>query len=118
MIPTSLHAAIDCVAVIAVELMGRCGLFSRRVRRLFRGSARLHAGYAAATDYELGAGLLPMPAHLAMDCAIGLGLVGAGLGLRDEPAPVRMLLVGMGLTELLLVSMTKRQPGRRKTLSR
>ena len=113
MIPTRVHAAIDWIAVAGVELMGRCGLFSRRVQDLFRGSARVHAVYAAATDYELGAGLLPVPAHLALDTAIGTGLIGAGLVLRDEPAPVRALLVGMGLTELLLVSLTDRAPDRR-----
>ena len=113
MIPTRVHAAIDWIAVVGVELMGRCGLFSRRVQDLFKGSARVHAVYAAATDDELGAGLLPVPAHLALDAAIGTGLIGAGLAMRDEPAPVRALLVGMGLTELLLVSRTDRAPGRR-----
>jgi hypothetical protein len=112
-IPTRVHAAIDWAAVAGVELMGRCGLFSPRVQELFRGSARLHACYAAATDYELGAGLLPVPAHLALDTAIGTGLIGAGLAMRDEPAAVRALLVGMGLTELLLVSLTDRAPDRR-----
>jgi hypothetical protein len=112
-IPTRVHAAIDWVAVVGVELMGRCGLFSPRVQELFRGSARVHACYAAATDYELGAGLLPVPAHLALDTAIGTGLIGAGLAMRDEPAAVRALLMGMGLTELLLVSLTDRAPGRR-----
>lgn len=114
MIPTRIHAAIDWTAVAGVELMGRCGLFSRRVQDLFRASARVHACYAVATDYELGAGVLPMPAHLAIDTAMGTGLIGAGLAMRDEPAPVRALLVGMGLTELLLVSLTDRAPGRRR----
>ena len=113
MIPTRVHAAIDWIAVAGVELMGRCGLFSRRVQDLFRSSARVHAVYAAATDYELGAGLLPVPAHLALDTAIGTGLISAGLVLRDEPAPVRALLVGMGLTELALVWLIERVPGRR-----
>jgi len=112
MIPTRVHAAIDWVAVVGVELMGRCGLFSRRVQDLFKGSARVHATYAAATDYELGAGVLPVPAHLALDVSVGTGLIGAALVMRDEPAPVRALLVGMGLTELLLVSLTDRAPGR------
>jgi alpha-D-ribose 1-methylphosphonate 5-triphosphate diphosphatase PhnM len=34
--------------------------------------------------------------------------------MRDGPAAVRALLVGMGLTELLLVSLTDRAPGRRR----
>ena len=59
-------------------------------------SARVHALHAAATDYELGAGVLPMPAHLALDTAIGTGLIPAGLAMRDEPAPVRALPAGMG----------------------
>ncbi len=115
MIPPRVHAAIDWIAVAGVELMGRCGLFGRRVQDLFRSSARVHAVYAAATDYELGAGLLPVPAHLGLDAAIGTGLIGAGLVLRDEPAPVRALLVGMGLAELALVSLTDRAPGRSPT---
>ena len=117
-IPTRVHAAIDWAAVVGVELMGRCGLFSLRVQDLFKGSARVHAVYAAATDCELGAGVLPMPAHLALDTAIGMGLIGAGLAMRDEPAAVRALLVGMGLTELLLVSLTDRAPGRRRVARR
>jgi hypothetical protein len=111
-IPTRVHAKIDWVAVFGVELMGRCGLFSRRVQDLFKSTARVHAVYAAATDYELGAGVLPVPAHLALDVAIGTGLIGAGLTMRDEPAPVRALLVVMGLTELALVSLSDRAPGR------
>ena len=111
--PTRVHGVIDWIAVVGVELMGRSRLFSRRVQDLFRGSARVHAVYAAAANYELGAGLLPVPAHLALDAAIGTGLIGAGLIMREEPAPVRALLVGMGLTELLLVSLTDRAPGRR-----
>jgi hypothetical protein len=110
MIPTRIHAAVDWAAVIGVEMMGHCALFSPRVQRLFRSSARLHAAYASLTDYELGIGILPMPAHLALDTAVGFGLIGAGLTLRDEPAPVRVLLAGMGLTELLLVSLTDREP--------
>lgn len=112
MIPTRVHAAIDWVAVLGVEMMGHCSLFSPQVRGLLKGSARVHAAYAAATDYELGLGPLPVPAHLAIDSAVGLGLIGAGIGLRDEPAPVRMMLVGMGMTELLLVSLTEREPRR------
>jgi hypothetical protein len=110
MIPTRIHAAVDWTAVVGVEMMGHCVLFSPRVRRLFKSSARLHAVYAGMTDYELGAGMLPMPGHLALDTAVGVGLIGAGVTLRDEPAPVRALLVGMGLTELLLVSLTERGP--------
>jgi hypothetical protein len=111
-IPTALHAAIDWAAVPAVELMGRCALLAPRVRRLLRTSARLHAGYAALTDYELGAGKLPMPAHLALDATIGIGLIGAGLLFRREPTPVRAMLVAMGLTELTLVALTERAPRR------
>ena len=33
--------------------------------------------------------------------------------MSDQPAPVRVLLVNMGLTELALVSLTGRAPGRR-----
>ena len=110
MIPTRVHAAIDWDAVFGVELMGRCGLLSRRVQDLFRGSARVHAVYAAATDYELGAGVLPVPAHLALDAAIRTRLVGAKLVPSDEPAPQCGALLGMSLTELLLVSLTDRAP--------
>jgi hypothetical protein len=115
MIPTRIHAAIDWAAVGGVEMMGHCRLFSPRVRRLFRASARAHAGYAAVTNYELGLGPLPMRMHLAMDAVIGTGLIGAGLILREEPAPVRALLIGMGLTELALVSLTDPVPGHRRT---
>ena len=85
MIPTRVHAVIDRIAVVGVELMGRCGLFSRHVQELFKGSARVHALYAAATDHELGAGVLPMPAHLALDVAIGTGLIGAGWRCATSP---------------------------------
>ncbi len=93
--------------------MGRCGLFSRRVQELSECSARTHACHAAATDYEPGAGVLPVPTHLALDVAVGTGLIGAGLAMRDEPAPVRALLVGMGLAELLPVSLADRALERR-----
>jgi hypothetical protein len=108
MIPTRLHAAIDWAAVPVVESMGWCPLFSPRIRRLFRTSARAHAAYAAMTEYELGAGPLPMRAHLAADAVIGATLIGAALTLR-EPAPTRALLLAMGLTELTLVSLTERR---------
>jgi hypothetical protein len=105
MIPTHIHAAVDWAAVVGVEMMGHCAPFRSRAQRLVKSSARLHAVYAGVTDYELGEGMLPMPVHLALDTAVG-----AGLTLRDEPPPVRALLVGMGLTELLLVSRTEREP--------
>ena len=89
MVPTRIHAAIDWAAVLGVELMGHCPLFSPRVQWLLKASARVHAAYAAATDYELGAGALPMRTHLAMDAAVGMGLIGTGMAWRDEPAPVR-----------------------------
>jgi hypothetical protein len=108
------HAIIDWLAVFGVELLGRLGPLNRRVRTLLKGSARLHAGYALATDYPLGLGFLPVSAHLAADMAVGAGLIGAGLIWRDEPQTMRMLLVGMGLTELLLVSLTRRAPGYRR----
>ncbi|SER07662.1 hypothetical protein SAMN05216548_11111 [Faunimonas pinastri] len=109
MIPTRIHAVIDWLAVPAVELMGHSRVFSGRVRRLLKGSARAHAVYAAATDYELGAGILPMRAHLGADAAIGVGLIAAGLSLHREPTLVRIMLAGMGMTELLLVSLTDRR---------
>ena len=118
MIPTRVHAAIDWAAVVGVKLMGRCGLFSLRVQDLFKGSARVHAVYAAATDCELGAGVLPVPAHLALDVAIGTGLIGASLAMRDQPAPVRALPVGMGLSELALVSLTDPARGHRRSVRR
>jgi hypothetical protein len=114
MISTRSHAIIDWLAVLGVELLGRLGPLSRRVRALLKGSARLHAGYALATDYQLGLGLLPVSAHLALDTAVGAGLIGAGLIWRDEPQPVRMLLIAMGVTELLLVSVTRRDPRYRR----
>ncbi len=85
MIPTRVHGVIDWVAVVGVELMGQSDLFSRRVQGFFRGSARVHALYAAATDHELGAGVLPMPAHLALDVAIGTGLIGVGWRCASSP---------------------------------
>jgi hypothetical protein len=50
-----------------------------------------------------------------MDAVIGTGLIGAGLLLREEPVPVRALLIGMGLTELALVSLTELVPGHGRT---
>ena len=62
--------------------------------------------------------MLPVPTHLALDVAIGTGLIGAGLAMRDEPAPVRALPVGVGLSELALVSLTDPAPGRRRSARR
>ena len=49
------------------------------------------------TDYGLGAGVLLMPVHLALDTTIGSGLISAGFSMRGEPAPTRVLLVGFCL---------------------
>jgi hypothetical protein len=53
-----------------------------------------------------------MRGHLAIDAAIGAGYFAAGLLMRNEPVSVRCMLIGLGLTELLLVSLTEPAPRR------
>jgi hypothetical protein len=72
----------------------------------------VHALYAVTTDYKFGVGPLPMRGYLAVDAGIGVRYCAAGLLLRVEPVSVRCMLTGMGLTELLLVSLTEPMPRR------
>ena len=78
-----------------------------------------HLGYSVLTRYEGGAvPLLSMRQHLACDAVGALSFLAAGLFWRREPPEHRLLVAAIGISELAVIAMTDRVPGRPKLLGR
>ena len=108
-----LHGALDYLTgtslIAASRLPGLAGSFAGRA--LLAAGAN-HLAYSLVTDYELGAlRRLPYKAHLAIDAAGALGLVGAGATQKDRRD--RFVPIGVGLYELTAVLLSDPQGGRR-----
>ncbi len=105
LIPTKTHGALDYLTVgtllVLPRLLGWDETVTKRVRLAAIGTAL----YSVVTKYEWGVGplkVLPMAGHLACDGASGLLFCAAPLLLPEEPAPVKNVLVGLGLFELFV----------------
>ena len=119
MIPTRVHAVVDYLLPLGIAVLGRSGAFSGRMRRLMTVGPAWNVGYSVATRYEGGAfPLLSMRQHLACDVAGALSFLAAGLLWRKEPPEHRLLAAAIGLSELVVIAMTDRTPGRPKMLAR
>lgn len=98
---TRTHGVLDYSSVVLLLVLPRALGWSKPVTSLLTGSALATLVYSLLTRYELGAvKRLPMPAHLALDRASGLALCAAAGTMKDEPAPVRAALLGLGLFEV------------------
>ncbi len=108
---TRTHGVLDYSSVLLLSALPRALGWSPRVTRLLTGSALATLVYSLLTRYELGAvKVLPMPAHLVLDGASGLTLCLAAGILADEPRPVRLALLGLGLFEITASLTTETQP--------
>lgn len=109
--PTKVHGVLDYSSVVLLSALPRTLGWDQAVTRLLTGSALATLAYSLLTRYEVGAvKVLPMPAHLALDGASGLGLcLAAGL-LKSEPRPVRLALLGLGLFEITASLTTETEP--------
>ncbi len=110
---TRTHGVLDYSSVILLLALPRALGWSRPVTNLLTGSALATLAYSLVTRYELGlgaAGLLPMPAHLALDRASGLALCAAAGTMTDEPGAVRASLLGLGLFEVTASLTTETVP--------
>lgn len=113
MISTRAHGLIDYLVSALLWGLARTGRFSPAVRRLLGAAPPAYVAYSALTDYELGAvPVLTVPQHLALDRLSGLGFCAAGLLMRREPPGVRLMLFGIGASELAVVALSEH--GRRR----
>lgn len=107
MISSRLHGVIDYLVSACMALLTREGRFSPGVTRLLRAAPPAYLAYSALTDYELGlVPALSLRQHLALDALSGVGFVAAGALMDRERPDVRAMLVGIGLSELLVVALT------------
>ena len=108
---TKVHGVLDYSSVAFLCVLPRTLGWDRAVTRLLTGSALATLVYSLLTRYELGAiKALPMPAHLALDGTSGLTLCLAAGVLADEPRPVRLALLGLGLFEITASLTTQTHP--------
>lgn len=108
---TRTHGVLDYASVVLLCVLPRALGWDKAVTRLLTGSALATLVYSLLTRYELGAvKVLPMPAHLALDAASGLGLCLAAGVFAGEPRPVRLSLLGLGLFEITASLTTETQP--------
>ena len=112
-IPTKVHGVLDYVTAGMLwalpALLGWDETLTRRVRLAAVGTVL----YSAVTRYEWGFGplkILPMAAHLALDGASGALFCAGPLLVSEEPSPVKNLLVGIGVFELLVTFNSQTQP--------
>jgi hypothetical protein len=111
LISTRLHGLIDYAVALALGGAAASRALPGPVRRLLGTAGAFHASYAVVTDYEGGARPgISMRQHLLLDALGGAAICGAGLLMRRQPPAVRAALVGIGLAELAVVSVSSAHP--------
>lgn len=111
MISTRTHGLIDYGVAALLGGLAASRVLPPPVSRLLGAAGAYHAGYAALTDYEGGlTPALTMRQHLALDTVGGAALLLAGLAMRRQPDAVRALLVGIGITELVVTALSSASP--------
>ena len=110
-ISTKTHGIIDYVAGSMLTVLPEILKTGPLARMLFR-SAGVGAGvYSMTTDYEMGVvKALPMQAHLALDAASGVTMLGAAALLDDETTSTRLAMAGVGLFEIFAALTTETEP--------
>jgi len=111
MISTRLHGLIDYGMAALLGGLSASRALPPPVSRLLGAAGAYHAGYAALTDYEGGlTPALSMRQHLALDAIGGAALVAAGLAMQRQSDATRALLVGIGVTELVVTALSSSAP--------
>jgi hypothetical protein len=111
-ISTKTHGVIDYMMAVTLFALPRVFGWGKQATMILTGSAIAHLGYSLLTRYELGAGVLPMKGHLALDAMTALGWIAAG-ALIDDEMPAKATLMGLGVQELGIVMMERDRAGRR-----
>lgn len=113
MIPTRVHAVLDCLSAGALILGPPLLGWRPALRRPLAAAGLATAAYSAMTRYEGGLrGRLSMREHLGLDAAQGAVFCAAALALERERRDVRLALAGYGLFALAAAALTDRNPGR------
>ena len=111
LISTQLHGMIDYAASAAFAAVPRLLGWRPELTRAMDGAAAFGAVYSLGTDYELGlVPALTMRQHLATDVVLGAGFLAAAALLREQPASVRLPLLGFGLVALTAAALTETEP--------
>ena len=110
-IPTKVHGAEDYMTVGTLPMLTRMAGLSPKARRILDVVTGTMALQSLTTDYELGARrLMPMTGHLALDVAMGAGLIGVGSLMSGLTRADRAMFVGLGAFALAMAALTKRRP--------
>jgi hypothetical protein len=110
-ITTKTHGLLEYAVGGALAMLPQFVPCTKATARVLE-AAGIGAGvYSTVTDYERGlVKMLPMEAHLTLDAMSGAGLITAATLLHDERPAVRAMLVGLGLFEITVASMTSTEP--------
>lgn len=110
-ISTRVHGLIDYGMAALLGGLSASRALPPPVSRLLGAAGAYHAGYAALTDYEGGlTPALSMRQHLALDAVGGAALVAAGMAMTRQSDATRALLVGIGVTELVVTALSSASP--------
>lgn len=116
---TKTHGLLDYATALTLAVLPKAIGASPKVTALMQGAAAAHAGYALATDYEMGAvRALPMKGHLLLDGIGAAGFIAAAAVMDDEDTATRALLLGLGAYELTATLMTRTCPSVPKEIAR
>jgi hypothetical protein len=110
-IPTVVHGVLDVGTAAMLAAMPRRLGASPALSGLLMGKALGILAYSLCTRYELGLiKVLPMRSHLALDAMAGAGACVLPLLFSNEPAAVRLWLLGTGAFELFATFSTDPEP--------
>jgi hypothetical protein len=110
-IPTGVHGALDYTTAVGLMALPLSLRLSSTVGRLLTGAGLGTILYSVMTRYELGlVPILPMKAHLAIDMGSGLFLGVSPWILGVDEGREKGLLLGIGLFEIVVASLSKTKP--------
>ena len=110
-ISTRVHGIRDFVTVGALWSLPRVLNGSAQTKALLTAVGAGMLGYSLCTRYQYGlVKALPMKMHLALDYIAGATLAAAPLLLWDEPATTKLMLAGLGLSEMTVAALTEPNP--------
>jgi hypothetical protein len=112
-ISTAAHGVLDYATAGALIMLPRLLSVPERVSTLMTGAGLVTFAYSLMTRYELGLfKRISMRMHLMLDAGSAALFVLSPVMLRHQLPQIKSLLIGIGLFEMAVVSMSESEPPR------